>query len=170
MLIEFHSVCKMLFWLLLLWRWCFQELNLCTITPGSWPEFILVASAQTLQISILRKCGTPAAKLVNNNNSWHKSSCLLCSKKRSQCVSTLKWLHSFGIQRVFDRQTGVTGTASFLSLAFSCVKFPDCWGMDGPERRAVSSEWQLWIRSEAQFYESGWEKIWPRDATQAGQL
>lgn len=61
-----------------------------------------------------------------------------------------------GIQDISfrNRQTQVNGTSSFLSLAFSCVEFPDCWGRDGPERWAVSSEWQLWIRPKAQFHES----------------
>lgn len=142
---------------------CFQGLNLCSITPGSWPEFIPVASAQTLQISILRKCGMPAAKLVIKKKKTKKTSYYLYWKS-IPCVSPLHYLCSFGYLRYF------TGTPSFLSLAFSCVEFPDCWGRDGPERWAVSTERQLWIRPQARFHESGWEKIWPRDAAQTGQL
>lgn len=67
-------------------------------------------------------------------------------------------------------QPQLTVTSSFLSFVFSCIEFPDCWGRDGPERWAVSSEWQLWIHSKAQFHEIGWEKIWPGDTTQTGQL
>lgn len=58
----------------------------------------------------------------------------------------------------------------FFSFSFSCIEFPDCRGGDGPERRAVSSEWQLWLRPEAQFIERAQEKIWPWDTPKTGWL
>lgn len=64
----------------------------------------------------------------------------------------------FDIQNIylfFDWQPQLTVTSSFLSFAFSCIELSDCWGRDGPERWAVSSEWQLWIHSKAQFHEIG---------------